>query len=183
MRGSWLMILLSLAACEAPSSHADGGPHAVDVTVLCADALPLDLGRCVSIDGVPCTGAELDSVFGEMPPDGMVVPTTGPQGSQMLALAIRASGIVPGDPTSPASRDNPVVDLQLYDESGAELARLGVRSGFSASADLTDTYESAQLFVIVDGVGSIGGQDLIADAQLVDSAGNVRCGTLHFRTP
>lgn len=178
-----------LAACDPgagpeteppPPPGLDGGVDAVD----CARAISVELGRCVGADGAPCDGTELAPRWDAMPADGILAPLVGPQGSTMFALAARARGIDPGDADRPASRGNPVVSLAVFDETGHEVARLGSRSPFSPSAGLDDTWETAQLFVVVDHLASeLRGRALRAEATLSDREGNLGCGSLRFSTP
>lgn len=177
-----LFALLASACVEAPVPGTDAG-LGFDVDASCPVSPPLELGRCVSVSGSPCIGSETDSRFEAMPPDAMMTPVIGPQGSLMVALAARTTGIAPGDPTQPASRDNPVLDITLFDESDAAISRLFVRSGFVPSEGLPDTFESDQLFVVIEASESLRDRQLTARGMLRDADGQLRCGSLAFRTP
>jgi len=163
-----------------PPPGLDGGLEAVD----CATAILVELGRCVGADGAPCDGTEPRPRWDAMPAAGVLAPLVGPQGATMFALAARAQGIEPGDLDRPASRANPVVSLALLDDGGDELSRLSSRSPFAPSEGLADTWESAQLFVVVDHLPrELRGRSLRAEATLADRDGRLGCGSLRFSTP
>lgn len=180
-----LLSVFFLTACEGAASTppplgVDGGSEPID----CTTAGELELGRCVGADGAPCDGTEATPRWDVMPTDGRLAPLVGPQGSTMFALAARARGIDPGDPERPASRDNPVVTLAIDDEAGEEVARLGSRSPLAPSPGLPGTFETAQLFVVVDHLASaLAGRQLRAEATIVDRFGEAACGSLTFSTP
>lgn len=181
MQARLLMCTLVTIGCGGVAgSPPDAGP---DVDAGCPDSPVLELGRCVSGAGAPCTGSETDPRFDPMPPDATMTPVIGPQGSLMVALAARTSAIDPGDPTQPAARGNPVLDVTLLDEGGAAIARLFVRSGLVPSEGLVDTYESPQLFVVLEASEGLADRRLTARGVLRDAEGRVRCGSVELRTP
>ena len=100
----------------------------------------------------------------------------------MFALAARASGIAPGDPSSVFAPENPILSLELSDETeGGALASYRGRAGFRASAE-PDTFENPQVFAIVDHPAStLVGHTIRIDAVLTDSLGTSRCGSLAIR--
>ncbi len=174
-----------LLACDPGSGPTtrDAGPDE-DAAEACQAALPLELGRCVSMSGAPCTGAEPETRFDPMTPDDTIAPLIGPQASTMFALAARTNGIYAGDPARPSSSDNPVVDLRVFDESGREIARLRTRSAFRPSDEPEGAVENSQLFVVLElSPAQLARQDIRASAILRDRDGEVRCGELAFRTP
>lgn len=179
-----LGLVTILLACDPGSGTTrDAGPDE-DAAELCESAPRLELGRCVSMSGAPCDGSESESRFDPMVSDEIMVPVIGPQASTMLALAARASGIYPGDLARPSSPDNPVVDLRVFDDSGAQVARLRTRSAFRPSVGLDDTYESSQLFVVMDvSPRELAGRVMRVAAILRDRDGEVRCGELQLQTP
>lgn len=192
LRGALAAALPLLTACDGSSVSADGGGLGglggtldPEVLVRCQTASTLSFGRCVDGDGVPCTGGEATTAafFEALPPDGALIPVIGPQGSAMFALAVRAPGIQPGDAESVFSSDNPILEVDLLDEAGSEVvAAYRGRSGFRTVATAPDTFENAQVFVIVDhSTSSFRGQRLRVDALVTDSAGEHRCGSLIFR--
>ncbi len=175
-----LLLAPACASKEAPPVYFDAGPP----PEACAEAPPLELGRCLDVtDGDTCTGAlGEEPVFEAMPPEGSIPTVVGPQSATMFVLSARAAGIDPGDPAEPYGTENPLVEILLTDDEGGELLSLyRARSAFSADPELPDTFVNAGLFVVVDATGgSLSGRVLRADAVLRDAAGAVRCGELRF---
>ncbi|RLB50611.1 MAG: hypothetical protein DRJ42_18470 [Deltaproteobacteria bacterium] len=191
---SLLTGLLLSAACDGGSSSSvDGGGGTsvlggnLDPAVLeaCRDAAGLSFGRCIDDVGAPCTGGEVGTAafFEAFSADAQLTPVIGPQGSAMFALSVRVSGIDPGDPEAVFSPDNPVLEIDLLDETGTEVvAAYRGRSGFRAVDGMDGTHENTQVFVIVDhSISTIRGEHLRLDALLTDSAMEHRCGSLAFQ--
>jgi hypothetical protein len=165
----------ALAGCDA-APH----PHSADARIVEVEACTrndLELGRCVTDSGVPCTGAGNEiRAFEAMVAGDTLTAVLGPQGSKMFVLSARTTGIVPGDPADPTSADNPLMQIVVTSESNAEIARYLGRAGF---ADDGTALVVNGLFVVVT-EGTPSGQPLIAHGTLTDAASHARCGTLAF---
>jgi hypothetical protein len=165
---------VALAGCEAPR------PQTADARIVELEACSrndLELGRCVTDSGAPCTGAGNEiRAFEAMAPDDTLTAVVGPQGSQMFVLSARTTGIVPGDPADPTNADNPLMRIVVTSETNAEIARYLGRAGF---ADDGSALVVTGLFVVVSD-GTPSGQPLIAHGTLTDAASHSRCGTLEF---
>lgn len=167
-----LGLALGVGACAgpgaAPIDAAGPGP--------CLQQ-SLELGRCVLVDGNPCTGA-LDEVrrFSSVAAGDPVPLVSGPQGASMLVFAARTAGIVPGNPADPVDPRNPEVALTVA-RAGAEVARYRGRPGFrDAGAGLVEVVD---LFVITEGDALVGAA-LTAHADVTDAIGARRCGDVTF---
>jgi hypothetical protein len=147
------------------------------------DALPvcaandLELGRCVTASGSPCTGAVGEGrAFAPFEPSDELASVVGPQGAEMFVLSARTTGIAPGDPGNPASPDNPEIHIVVITEGGAQIARYRGRTGFIVDGE---HQVAAGLFVVLDGEDHAG-ERLLAHGDLVDAAGARRCGEVTF---
>jgi hypothetical protein len=111
-------------------------------------------------------------------PLSMVV---GPQGATMFVMAMRATGIDPGDPERPISRDNPLLDVVVTDMEGTEAAHYrGIHFLYPDPGE-EDWFVKAGIYVIVDErPTALSGHMLTADAVLTDRHGVERCGQLTF---
>ena len=184
----FIIIVITSMACDESGSSEDGGTP-VDSAWLedCRAEAALDIGRCVDGAGTPCTGGEAtaDAFFDPLPADGTLAPVIGPQGAAMFALAVRASGIAPGDPAEAFSSDNPILEIDLLDETASELvATYRGRSGMRVTADMADTFEHPQVFVVVDhSISTLRGDRLQVEAVLTDTDGALRCGSAELFAP
>lgn len=168
----------------------DGGPpvdaYAEDVGALTlADGAPcggaLELGRCGLVDGGICTGTPGEpSVFVPMRAGDAVPAVVGPQAATMLVLAARTRGIAPGDPSMPASRANPTVEIRAVDGAGSEVALYRGRTTFAIDPSDATLLVQPSFFVVVDGAASSLSSALTAHATLSDATGATRCGSLTF---
>ena len=167
-------------ADSGPGTSPDAGPEEAAAVLACRRDAELEIGRCATVDGAPCSGSEAgaEAVFTAMPPEGGVAPVVGPQGSTMFALAVRAEGIEPGDPDAAFSVDNPVLELELLAEGGGRLvSTYRGRGGFRPSAGAPARFENALIFVIVDEPSAaLREHRFEVRALLRDSAGTLRCG-------
>lgn len=142
---------------------------------------PIELGRCARADGTGCDGTPGEpATFVALAPGDPVPLVVGPQGSAMLVLAARTRGIDPGDPTMPASRANPTVEIHVHDATGLELAVYQGRTTFAPDASDSTLLVQPSFFVVVDGALDRFVGTLTADAMLHDAAGSTRCGTVDF---
>lgn len=105
---------------------------------------------------------------------------SGPQGSLMLVLSLRARGFDPGNPTNATDPRNPWVAIQIAKagrpQLGAALVADGVwRRGFSSSGE--DSVLLGLRATAPDGVGlsELEGPLLFAEAELVSSDGVTLC--------
>ena len=142
----------------------------------------LELGRCRTATGTVCVGdIDEDAVFFPMAGGDPISMVTGPQGASMFVMAARAEGIFPGNPAMPYGSDNPLVEIIVTNAMDEEIGFFRSRAAFEAAAGMPGTFEHAQLFVVVDAVGSrLAGQTLMARAELTDRDGVMRCGGLTF---
>ncbi len=177
---SLMLVSPLFAACDEPS------PTFVH-DASCDEGAELTIGRCVDEARSPCTGAEAISgaFFDPMPVGGEIAPVIGPQGAAMFALAVRATDIAPGDPDSPFSTDNPILEIELIDAaSGEHFTSYRGRSGFRAVDSMAGTFEHPQVFVVVDhSISSLWGERFWLDARLTDNVGELRCGSAEILAP
>ena len=168
-------LALVVAACGSAGDAPIDAPGR-DAPEPCV-AASLELGRCVTDAGAPCTGdaAEVRR-FAAVAAGGPVPLVVGPQSSSMLVLAIRTAGIVPGDPVDPASPSNPLIAIEVS-RAGTVAASYRGRSAFVD--DGAGQQVAAGLFVVTDG-GDLGGAALAGHAEVTDAAGAARCGDLAF---
>lgn len=184
----WLLAALC-ALATACATHEPGNDQPADARLPQSDADPdcvasptLEIGTCqVAGTGEPCAG--ITGEVGEFVPvaAGADIPmVVGPQGATMFILAIRTSGIDPGDPNNVTSPDNPSITITLIHEQGSEMALYRGRLGF-AQADTGSMLEVNGLFVVVDGrIADLVGTQVTAYANVVDKNGVGRCGALEF---
>ena len=96
-----------------------------DPLSVCAHGL---LGLCVAASLLACSGDGLspegpawvemgagETEFGALGDGDVVQIVAGPQGGYMIALGLRAGGVVPGDPSDPADPDNPRTTFRAAD--------------------------------------------------------------------
>ncbi len=175
---------LVLASCgtdagDDPLRSADAGPPP-DAAV-CRDAGVLELGACRLTEGQTCQGrAGEERHFETLPEGGAMTIVLGPQGSTMFVFSARTAGIVPGDPAQPASPDNPLIEIQVFDDQAALVARYRGRAAFATDPGVGGLTATG-LFVVVDGPASAFiGRRLRAIATLTDRDHAVRCGGASF---
>jgi hypothetical protein len=184
-RARALIAAALLGACSASSVPDDrtgpvfdGGPD-WGVPLGCEVEPALVLGRCVdSVTSAPCEGNEGElPTFAALEPGSSMPAVVGPQGSTMFVFAARTSGISPGDPTNPASQDNPLVEIVLGRVDGETLSHYRARVVFSADPGGGADQFAPSMFVIVDGSpSSLEGTVMHASAVLEDAEGRLRCG-------
>ena len=156
----------------------------VDLDASTEGCEPLELGLCTlagTSPAMPCVGA-FDEV-GEFTPvrDGTLAAlVTGPQGPRMMVLAARTRGIEPGDLARPASSANPIVEVVVLDEHGAEVSSYRGRAGFAPDPAGSDWLVQPEIFVVMD--GALPGAVRV-HATLTDRVGAVRCGALALTMP
>lgn len=140
------------------------------------------IGRCVLVDsGAPCTG-ELDEQqqFEPFGPGGDMPFVLGPQGSSMFVLAVRTSGIHPGDPDNPASPENPDVTMSMTRENGQQVALYRGRPFFADDVNNPTIVTAPGLFVIMEGAHELVGDVLTVQADITDRDDVHRCGTANI---
>lgn len=137
------------------------------------------IGRCVLVDsGAPCAGAlDEQQRFEPFGPGGDMPFVVGPQGASMFVLAVRTTGIHPGDPNDPASPENPDVTMSLTRGDGERVALYRGRPYFADDATEPSSVTALGLFVIMEGAHELIGEVLEAQADIVDRDGVARCGT------
>ena len=179
-----LFLAVLVVGCNSAEPGTDASPPIREDAApppQCDVSPPLELGRCVDEAGGGCDGGEELALFAPLEDGASIAPVIGPQSSTMFALAIRASGVAPGDPDVAFSSSNPELDLLLAEEGGHEVARYRGRSGLRAVDGVEDTFENPQVFVVVDErPSSLRGQTFTVSAVLRDVMGEVGCGTLRF---
>lgn len=182
MSGWWTCLIAPLlwAGCVTPRadlmSSADADPNAPDAEIPVCLEDSLEIGRCeIVATGLPCTGAPEETVFVSI--DDKPIPVVlGPQNANMFVLAVRTSGIDPGDVDNPASRDRPGVSISLFRDGAESMGRYLGRPTFVG----TDVQDALDVFLIIDrSVRS--GEVFTAIGELTDQNGEQRCGTLHFQ--
>jgi hypothetical protein len=192
------LLLALLVACggsesSGPKASQDAGDNgnnaASDGFMFEADGRderPLMLGRCVLKDSTEdCTGEtdEAQSYVSLSDDDAMRI-VVGPQGSFMLVLMLRTQGVDGGDPTVPASADNPSVEVQLRRAADDSIVtRFRGRLTFERVSAASEEFESSSaVFVVVDGQeDALIGQTVVLEAVLEDRNGERRRGLRHVR--
>lgn len=173
---SLLLLVSGSAGCGLARAGQDAATPRTDAAT--CDG-PLELGRCLRVDGTECIGLIGEpAVFTPVEPGGPIPIVVGHQGAHMLALAVRGRGFVGGDPTQPpASRDNPYVELFIEGEAGDIVAVFRSRLPFAPDPDDPSLLVQPGVFVVVDAVPDA---TLVARATLRDRDGVTRCGSLAF---
>ena len=156
----------------------DADPFAPDARQLsCAEA-SLEIGKCqLTGDGGPCTGSLEAAEFVPVTPElGSIEVIRGPQGSDMMVLSLRTSGIDPGDLDNPASTDRPDVSVQLYRDEEEIMANYTGRPSFVGDPESQD---ALGIFLVIERP-VLQGDDFRAVAEVEDQNGEYRCGNLRF---
>lgn len=196
-RRGWVALgaLLVVGGCadeSGPHERTDGGTDAIDGHAPLRDAAYvgedgatgwLELGACeLASTGDPCTGdSGEEGVYALRDAGDDMHLVTGPQGASMIVFAARAMDIEPGDPESPYSTDNPLVEIRLFDvDTDDEMALLRSRAAFVAEPGTPGLYQNLSLFVVMEGIVGLDGMDLRAEATLQDNQGRRREGSLPF---
>jgi len=182
--GQRALIIAALAAgCGGgggPAATADARPR-VDASTTCV-AESAVLGRCyLAGTQTDCAGvAGEDRDFVVLAADDPVPVVVGPQGASMFVLALRTSGIEPGDPADPTSPTNPDVNITLL-LGDAQMAVYRGRPAFIDSTTDLGSVEAAGLYAVADGPGSeMVGRQMLATARVEDMNGEQRCGSVNF---
>ena len=179
-------LIASIVLCAAPLGVAcNESVPPIPADALMVEACELDdttIGRCALVDtGAPCTGSlDEEREFVPLASDGQVPIVVGPQGSSMFVLAVRTSGIFPGSPDDPASPDNPEVTMSLSLEAGGRVALYRGRPYFSPDALEPTMLTAPGLFVIMENAHELVGEQLTAQAEILDRDGEARCGRAQF---
>lgn len=183
------LLALACVLAGACGTHEAGNNEPSDARLPRSDANPsciasptLEIGTCrVAGTADPCTGVAGELTEFVAVADGTAISmVVGPQGATMFVLAIRTSGIEPGDPANVTSPDNPTITITLVHEQGSEMALYRGRAAFE-DADVAPMVEVNGLFVVVEGsIAELIGTHLTAHANVVDANGVTRCGALGF---
>lgn len=161
-----------------PDAYVEDAPVVFDDGGACG---ALEIGRCGLVDGGLCVGApDEPAVFVPMVSGDPVPLVTGPQGASMFVLGVRTRGIDPGEPSMPASRTNPTVEIHVLDAAGTELAVYRGRTTFAPDGADPTLLVQPHFFVVTDGAARDLVGTLSAVASLYDATGATRCGTLAF---
>ncbi|MBX7195087.1 MAG: hypothetical protein K1X94_23740 [Sandaracinaceae bacterium] len=172
---------LALSGCSASvAQHVDAARADVELDASTEGCEPLELGLCtITGTGQPCLGAFEEAGQFTVASDGALASlVTGPQGSQMIVLAARTRGIEPGDPERPASADNPVVEIVVLGQDGAEVSTYRGRAAFTVDPAGSDWLVQPEIFVVMDGSRP---DAVEVHATLTDRNGALRCGSLALR--
>jgi len=114
-----------------------------------------------------------ESAYSPLEDGGGVEIVMGPQGGYMIALALRAGGVVGGDAADPTRPENPRVTYQAHLEgSGATLGSITVINGLTAVDE--QTFELVGTWLIFDSsldTAEYFDQMIDVDVFLIDSDG------------
>ena len=186
----WLLLGIALGACGSSPGAEDAGEFVdapeLDAVGLDADAadvgdpddarvpdaptMPLTIGRCAQPDGDDCFGDTSEGVFEAYAPDAVVPVVIGFQGSPMFVFALRTSGVFRGDPMRPAGEQSPLVEFEVLDEDGRDVASYRDRMLLSEADD--GSLVGLSHFVVIEGSGeALEGERLRVQLALRDRDG------------
>lgn len=178
--------LLVMAALAGAACAADGMMPGTEELADRPDGDPTALvGTCeLRSSGAPCTGVTGedagDRIFAAIGADDAVQMVTGPQGATMFVLAVRTSGMYPGDPADPVSPDNPDVAVVVRRATGEELAHYRGRPPFYVD-DASQALTAVGLFVVLDEPPTAVNGDLVDTSVAIrDRDGLYRWGEATF---
>jgi len=179
------------ATTESSSSDTTSSSQSTTAEGTFTPPLPADcetkptaiFGRCELPDGGDCTGIPDETrTFVELKDGDPVRIVIGPQSASMFVLGLRTSGMYPGDPDNPASKENPDVSIELHDDHGELVAIYTGRPAFEKSDDPPGFLQTPGLFVVVEGSGAeLVEKKLSAVAEVVDRDGVSKCGHIMFQ--
>jgi len=150
---------------------------AADATPQRCDGLqPLIIGQCIDLaTDEPClSSAAPQRAFVPISEDDVIRPIVGPQGSPMFVMAVKGSGIAPGE-----ALDAPFVNLALLLD-GESVGSFVSRSPLVDAPGSTTDKIALQLFTVVFSPNDLLGQRLDVVTELTDRNEEVWCGVSDF---
>ncbi len=153
----------------------------IDTSSPCTD--DIEIGRCGLADTLDeCAGIEGEEhVFVPLESGDPVAIITGFQGARMFALAARTSGIEPGDPSTPPTDADPLVDAAVRRTEFSTVGRYRGWMAFVEDPEDATRHMNLEIYVLLESENPVEtGQELVAEVRIADANGTQRCGTSTF---